>query len=807
MQLDPSIIELLEKLKKQIRSYVLIEGISIVLISIGIFFWLSLGIDAAWFSFRRLELPVWFRQMFVFVTLASVTYLVVRYLVGRLLFNIRSKALALVLERRFPNLDDRLITAVEMADEPQPATQNLTSAMVRRTVNELSSLSKQLNPAAVFDSGPIRKAATIAVIMIVSFVGFAAANKPALDRWARGYLMFEEEYWARETNLKVEVIAQPGDRVRQFVDGIYKHPRGDDLTISVTNLENSKAPSQVVLSYRTEQGLRGTVPMSLVSEGLFQHTITGVLENMQIWVTGGDFTNRRPFQVTMVEPPRVDKIDLLARFPNHTNLNDPDESGRTLQPVLGTSTSVPIGTDFVLRAETNKSLVAAQIRSDRLDLDIVRSGKSEESESKSSSMKARLTLKSEIGDPIKTLKLTDEQVESILGKDKKLEIPFVMSPKAIEELANADAMPWPIPFPADTELRIYLHDTDDVIGSDPTRTEINGVVDLPPQITTELRGIGTSITRKAIIPVTGFVTDDYGVVKAEFLYNVDGPKPVVPIAFRNTPTGEREFKLQYEEGRPFERFEVLPLNLDEGQTLVLTVAAEDGDTVLGPNKSNGEVYRFNIVSDEELLSQLYQKELNLRRRFEQMIEEIKKTRDDIEKHRDQYEQVVINKTDATKSEDISNTKLAVTSCSERSLYAIRQNATESIAVAEVFRDIRDEMINNSVDTPQMMERINDKILRPFDEINNEQFPLADEHLGRYKHTNEQGLDPREPMSDTLVTLDRMIEQMENILNEMRKLESFHEAIELLKVIIEQQKELKAKTEEEKKKNLIDDLFN
>ena len=43
--------------------------------------------------------------------------------------------------------------------------------------------------------------------------------------------------------------------------------------------------------------------------------------------------------------------------------------------------------------------------------------------------------------------------------------------------------------------------------------------------------------------------------------------------------------------------------------------------------------------------------------------------------------------------------------------------------------------------------------------------------------------------------------------EMRKLESFHEAIELLKVIIDQQRELKAKTEEEKKKNLIDDLFN
>ncbi|HBN76438.1 MAG TPA: hypothetical protein DD473_11590, partial [Planctomycetaceae bacterium] len=52
-------------------------------------------------------------------------------------------------------------------------------------------------------------------------------------------------------------------------------------------------------------------------------------------------------------------------------------------------------------------------------------------------------------------------------------------------------------------------------------------------------------------------------------------------------------------------------------------------------------------------------------------------------------------------------------------------------------------------------------------------------------------------------LDALLTGLRQILLEMRKLESFQEVIELLKGIIEEEKALKAQTEEERKNKLID----
>src|SRR5690606_3969525 len=83
-----------------------------------------------------------------------------------------------------------------------------------------------------------------------------------------------------------------------------------------------------------------------------------------------------------------------------------------------------------------------------------------------------------------------------------------------------------------------------------------------------------------------------------------------------------------------ERFDVLPLDLSIGQKLTLSVYAEDADDLTGPNVGRGDNrYVFTIVSNEELLSILYGKELNLRRRFEQIIKEVEQTQQDLILHR------------------------------------------------------------------------------------------------------------------------------------------------------------------------------
>ena len=65
-------------------------------------------------------------------------------------------------------------------------------------------------------------------------------------------------------------------------------------------------------------------------------------------------------------------------------------------------------------------------------------------------------------------------------------------------------------------MRIYLEDTDGIINLEPIRLEINGQVDEPPAVQTRLAGIGKAITRKAVMPFQGSVTDDYGLQELFF---------------------------------------------------------------------------------------------------------------------------------------------------------------------------------------------------------------------------------------------------------------------------------------------------
>src|SRR5689334_12834859 len=86
----------LKELRRRIRRYVVLEGSALVVVVLGIVFWLSLGLDY-WLEPARGA-----RQALLFLALAAVGAAFVWYLALRLVRDFRSRSLALVLERRFP---------------------------------------------------------------------------------------------------------------------------------------------------------------------------------------------------------------------------------------------------------------------------------------------------------------------------------------------------------------------------------------------------------------------------------------------------------------------------------------------------------------------------------------------------------------------------------------------------------------------------------------------------------------------------------------------------------------------------------
>ncbi|TXT20353.1 MAG: hypothetical protein FD138_4228, partial [Planctomycetota bacterium] len=326
IQLPPEVEASLERLRGRIRQYVLWEGLALAIVLVGLFFWFSLGLDWAVFSVRRLEPPRWLRvglDVAVLGGLAAVVLLMVAFRVFR---SFRSKSLALILERRFPELGDRLVTAVELSAQSETRSA-LTSAMLERTVAEASEKLQQLDVGSVFDRRPLRRAMSAASILLVSLIAFASMCPQAFARWRAGYLGLEETYWPREVELVATVLALPGDRVRAFVDGEYKHPRGSDLVLLFDVPAGKKLPERVELQYKLGGGRGyGRATCFAAGERRFKHAIDDLLDDADFWVTAGDFTNREAYRVRVVDPPRIDMLTAESLFPEHTKRVTLDEA-------------------------------------------------------------------------------------------------------------------------------------------------------------------------------------------------------------------------------------------------------------------------------------------------------------------------------------------------------------------------------------------------------------------------------------------------------------------------------------------------
>ena len=806
-KLPPELSDLLARLRSDIQRYVLLEGTASVLVVLGILFWLSLGLDWSYFFLQRAELPRWIRFTIEVAGICTCLVLFAGWVGLRWLRHFRQRALAMVLERRFPELNDRLITAIELTEGHQAPQAVLTQAMLARTIDEAREASRHLDLRTVFDKRPLLRASISASCLLVSVLAFAICFSDVFGLWFRRNVLLANESWKRETAIQLVVLAEPGERVIEFKNGVYKHPRGSDLTLQAAVLPTMKVPEQVQLRYAMSDGsARGRAYFSRLGDRQFKHTLTGLLNSLDCYLLAGD-AERTPYHIEVVEPPRIDRIVLDSIFPEYTGWNEIDEKHGTPiptpKPVQGTQISLPVGTSFHLQAQTNKPLEGVRIQTAGYDLEFTRKV-------------FRLTLFQQDGQTrggsFELLKCPQ-----MLAEDgRSFSVPFLLATPKDQAIIADDNEPhhvmygkvrYPLRLPSDAQLKIFLTDTDGIITAEPARLTVNSIADEPPTVETQLRGIGSSITRKAIIPVTGVISDDYGVATARFDYRLD-MNDSQPRSFPTEPGGAKKFALEQSTSQKWMRFDVLPLELKIGQKLSLSVIAEDADDLSGPHFAQGEKYSFLIVSDEELLSQLYARELNLRQRFEQILTEVQRTQTELTLGR----KTVVEMLDLRKKpqgverdQQLEVASQNAATAAERGLYGIRKNHNETQAIGQSLGDIREEMINNAVDTPQTLERMDVKLIRPLKGINDIDFPDVDQRLGLFRLALQEQTDPLNRLDESLQALDRLKRKLELVLVEMRKMETYKELLEILKGIKSQQEELKKRTETENKRSIINKL--
>ncbi len=328
-RLAPAIATLLARLRRGIRAYAWAEGIALLVAVLGVSFWVSLALD--WFF----EPPSALRVALLIVVALLLAWEAYWFILRRIFVHLADRSLALVLERRFTDFRDSLVTSVELS-QALPDAASFDPEMLARTQQQALAGAAHLPLSRVFDLGKLARRAALALALLAALVIFGVTESQALGIWARRNLMLSNEVWPRKTHLVVAGFD---------ADGHTKIARGGDLELIVQAdaAPGRDVPEIVEIRY-VEGSSRGRETMgrsgnAIVGEGALQdytHTFKAVLTPLEFYVRGGD-DRLGPLYVDVVDRPTVGQMIMHCEYPEYMHRESRD------LPVAG-AMSVPRGT-------------------------------------------------------------------------------------------------------------------------------------------------------------------------------------------------------------------------------------------------------------------------------------------------------------------------------------------------------------------------------------------------------------------------------------------------------------------------------
>ncbi|MBC7967698.1 MAG: hypothetical protein H7Z17_17430 [Fuerstia sp.] len=796
--LPTSIRGLLRRVRLRLRRDSMVSGLLFVVCCAAVVFWTTTTLDAGWFQLQKLELPVGLRAILLAVLLPCGLLLLVMRVIFPLIRRLRDSDIALLVERRFPQFQDRLITSVE-SSHGIPDEGPLVKPMLERSMREAEAMAGNVAAEDVFDTSNLKRLGLMSGGLMLSVACIGIVSPQSLTRWWSAFVRCDEIYHQRTTDLVLQAVSQPGDRriAFQAVDErlTYRHPRGADLELEMTVPEGGPregqswvVPDRVRVDVIRVDGSRSRTYVSASSERTFRFVVTRLQEPVEIELLAGDYRTRVPYRIDVVNPPGIDAVQLLCSYPEYTGWNQLRE--RTLT-ITGSEVQLPIGTSFELVATSSKPLQAVRIVSDQFEL----SGDRDSS---------RLLLREEQSP-------ANSDNGPLLSSDgrtitaRMLIVPPVAATTdgaAAEPTATTVATDHSIlQIPSSANLRFFLHDDDDVMSASPETLRVQGIADAPPIVVAQMKGVGNAVTRMARIPVAGRIRDDYGLRSAGFEFLVDDESTWRPRPFRQVPAvNATDFDLQRSEDEPFEIFDLQPLELSEGQTLTLAVVAADDNRLPTSSLTRSEPLLFRIVSNEELLSLLYTREIALRNRFEEVIAQLEEVRDDLQFHAD-----VARRVDAAGAAARLEDRASLNTSSTRSGNNLRRQTNELNSIVEGFEEIVQQLENNAIPPQQQAEDMRALIVRPLQNVSGEMMPTADRAVSAFRVAAMES-QPTETLviGSSEKVLD-VITSLKLILENVRDMAEFHELLKEGKAINDKLEELMQKMKDLQKRELLEKL--
>jgi len=783
-----------------IRNYVIAESLLWVALWCLAIFWLGGMLDYLPVTAGASETPRAVRIGLLVVMAVGAGWILVVRLARRVFAKLPTKSLALLVERKYPEFNNELVTAVELTSKAETEVSNPAAyrAMLGRVHDSIGRRIERVEPATLLNWQPIWSLG-VAFAFGVAVTAIASLGMSSwMRQWSQRLFALSDEPWPRRAVLSADGIQLQlppftgqlaAERVMiPFEDGLARLPIGAAAQLQISADTKAVAvPETCTLFYRAEDGSRGRANLRRVGgpvAGWQQFTLEGppldgLTDDLEFDVVGLD-ARLRDLRLQVVEPAVISEMQIECRYPAYlidTLSNRPSVERLSYR----SGQRIPQGTEVMLIGKSSSPLKLVQY--------VVRG-------SSTSSTQGAIE--------IRTAEPNGDEFIVPLGQ---LDSSLVVEVRLLDQFGlSSDQIP-----------RYLLTMQEDEV----------------PDVETRLDGIGMAVTPKAIIPIVGEVTDDYGVAEVliELARNEDEPLKL-PL----TLTGDDKIDARIDLAQLAEEGK---LQLAPDMTLGMVVSARDRFDLQGQQHVGlGQPQQLAVVTADKLLVILDRQELELRQRLELIISEVQQLRDalqdtatslakpdsagvyrgakllgavGIQDGRDEGQ--AANEEANEEAGQAANQAAPDAAAQLRRIAMLRaqqavlqgdKSQQELASIALRVDGIRKQLVNNRIESSEDRQgRLQEKVHQPLTDLLADEYEKLQTSLVTFQTAAMTDAGGGPQARQAVAATDQVLIALEAIKANMLDIESFSEIVDLVRGLLDDQEKILSETEKQQKKRLLD----
>ena len=481
-----------------------------------------------------MPLPSPVRVVLLIGIIGATLYLLYKHLIQPLRASLTLRDVALNVEQSHPNLEDRLVSAVQFGD--RESDDPIESLMLQRLLADTTERIKGIDFKATVDHSRTRKYIGIA-FLVVAACSILSLIFPTEIRTS---LMRVLVPWEKtDPILTTKVNVTPGNA---------RILRGKSLPIEV--IVTGKDADKVVLTYydkdtppTTEnEGSKQEVNMLQNPEDKrgFAYEIFNIEKEMEYYVVANETTSER-FTVEVFEMPRVEDISVSYTYPEYTNLNPVVQQGSgDIQAVVGSTAEI--------RITTNKAI-----------------------------QKATFTQQNSTG----ATTITEEDTDGTAATTSDE-----------MNIADGNILSKFIEVQEDGKYAVELFCIDEFKNEVPIEYTIKALPDNVPEVVIKEPGRDIKASKLEEVQIVAEATDDFGLEELNLMYRI-GAGELKQIVLEST--GE---EADMQSGKHLRSgtytFYLEEFDVEPGEVITYYAHAVDNNTLTGPGEASSEIYFIEI---------------------------------------------------------------------------------------------------------------------------------------------------------------------------------------------------------------------